>query len=97
MFGAIKVRVLPPNISRLLNHPLCETLMSFSPLAFEHTVCYGRDNCKAVRGVDVLKFCSALCLQNLLCFDFGEKIKDFRLRCGRLSHNKKIKFISEEF
>ena len=52
-----------------------------SSLAF-YSCPSGRDNFKAVRRLVILKFYSALCLQNLW-FDVEEAISDFRLRCGR--------------
>jgi len=51
-------------ISSLLDHQLCEGIPFDQPSLFRPWPS-GRDNFKAVRGLDIWKFCLVLCLQNL--------------------------------
>jgi len=56
--------LLQPNISSLLDHPLCEGIPVLQPSRFCPCPCR-RDNFKVLRGLNVWKICLALCLQNL--------------------------------
>ena len=55
--------LLLPNISSLLDHPLCEEIPIFHPSRFYPCLSW-RDIFKALRGHGVWKFCLALCVQN---------------------------------
>ena len=70
---------LQPNISGLLDRPLCEGIPVLQPSRF-YRCPSGRNHFKVVRGLDVWKLCLAMYLQNLW-FIFCEKISDFRFCC----------------
>jgi len=66
--------LLQPNISSLLGHPLCEEIPLFQPSRF-YPCLSGRDIFKALRGLEVWKFCLALCLQNLYFISMKKLVK----------------------
>jgi hypothetical protein len=55
---------LYPNITCLLDLPLCEGISVLQPPRF-YPCPFGRDHFKALWGLDVWKLCFALCFQNL--------------------------------
>jgi hypothetical protein len=76
------LRILQPNVSSLLNHPWCEAIPVLQPSRF-YPCPSERNNFKAVRGLDILKFCLALCLQNLWFISL-KKLATF-VCCGRFT------------
>jgi len=84
---------LQPNIISLLDHAVCEGIPVCQP-SRSYTCPSGRDNFKAVRGLEVWKICLALCLQNL--FILVKKLATFRYVVGVFS-SQKLKLISRGF
>jgi hypothetical protein len=57
--------LLQQNISSLLDHPQCEGIPFLHPSRF-YSCPWRCNHFKAVRGLDIWKFCLTPCLQNLL-------------------------------